>query len=273
MTAAAFLAAGLLGSAVLTLLPDPGRSLRRLGETGDDGLRQPAHSWRGLHILGAVVGLIALIRWSLSDLGMTAFALLTGGLVVAAGCQRLLARWRARRLRSARQHAAIELCDALAAELRAGLPAVRAIEHAFEVWPEWSSVVAAARLGGDVAQAMRACATHPGAEGLRATAAAWDVASRSGVALADVLDRVANGLRSDAEARAEVTAALGPPRATAKLLAALPLFGLGLGVSMGAHPVAFLLGSGIGITCLGGGVMLAFLGVLWVEHLADAAEV
>ncbi|MEP6665179.1 MAG: type II secretion system F family protein [Nocardioidaceae bacterium] len=271
MTATAGLAAGLLGSAWLVALPARDRSLRRLRQ--NDAVAAGGRWIRRVNVMGAVIGLIVLIPWSLSDLGLTSWLVVAGGFAIAAVGQRVLGRWQARRLRVERQHAVIEVCDALAAEMRAGLPAVRAIERAFDTWPEWSPVVSSARLGGDVAEILRGCAERPGSEGLRAVAAAWEVAGRSGAGLADVLDRVAAGLRSDDEARAEVTAALGPPRATAKLLAALPVFGLGLGVSMGAHPVAFLLVSKVGLVCLAAGVILALLGVLWVEHLADAAEV
>lgn len=139
--------------------------------------------------------------------------------------------------------------------------------------PELGPVVAAAELGGDIAEALRSCAGLPGAEGLRAVAAAWDVAGTSGTALAGVLDRMAKGLRDDDDARAEVLAALGPPRATARLLAVLPLFGLGLGASIGADPVEFLTGTSWGLGCLFGGAGLALLGLWWVEQLATAAEV
>ena len=71
----------------------------------------------------------------------------------------------------------------------------------------------------------RARRTRPGAEGLRLVAASWHVSGRSGAGLAAVLDRVGAALREDEEAHAEVTAALGLPRATAKLLAGLPLVG------------------------------------------------
>ena len=43
-----------------------------------------------------------------------------------------------------------------------------------------------------------------------------------------------------------MAASLAPARATAKLLACLPVFGLALGMSMGARPLDFLLGSGLG---------------------------
>jgi tight adherence protein B len=138
---------------------------------------------------------------------------------------------------------------------------------------ELAPVAHVASLGGDVGEAFRACAQAPGADGLRAVAAAWDVAEQTGAALAEVLDRVATGLRAEDEGRAEVEAALEPPRATAKLLAVLPILGLGLGTSIDAHPVGFLVGTSIGWGCLCAGTALALLGVLWVEHLASGAEV
>jgi tight adherence protein B len=103
-------------------------------------------------------------------------------------------------------------------------------------------------------------------------AAAWEVTTRSGGTLSDVLDRVGAGLRDEEEARAELSSHLAPARATAKLLAALPVFGLALGTSMGAHPLDVLLGSGLGLGCLAVGMGLAGLGVVWVDRLARAIE-
>ncbi len=217
---------------------------------------------------------VGVISWGLlRGQGGRLVVLGTGGLAVAWAAQRLTASWRVRTAQNRGRLAVVELCDALAAELEAGLPAVTAIERACAPWPRLAEVANAARLGDDVAEALRrAAAALPGGRSLRAVAAAWDVAARSGAALAVVLARVAAGLRSDEEARAEVTAALGPPRATAKMLAVLPGFGIALGMSMGADPLSFLLGSGAGLVCLTGGTVLALAGVWWVERLASAAE-
>lgn len=215
----------------------------------------------------AVTGVVA-IGWGGARLGLAGSSTVVVLLVV----RRLRAGSRLRRTRHATQVAVIELCDGLACELKAGLPTSRALELACGADPAWRPVAAAARLGGDVAEALRAVATRPGARGLDAVAAAWEVAARSGAALADVLDRVADALRHDQEARAEVTASLAAPRATAKMLAVLPVFGLGLGASMGAQPLGFLLGSPVGLGCLSAGLVLALSGLLWVERLADAAE-
>lgn len=186
--------------------------------------------------------------------------------------RRLVDGWRGRRSRRVRQRLVIAVCDGLSAELRGGLPASTAVRRACADEADLSPVVAAALLGGDVAGAFKTCADLPGAEGLHAVAAAWEVAGSSGAALAGVLERVGHGLRSDDEARSEVRAALGPPRATAKMLAVLPLFGLALGGSIGADPVHFLLATPWGLGCLACGVVLALLGVWWVDRLASAAE-
>lgn len=266
MTTGVLGAAFLLGASVLLWGPSGSMSLGRLGlRVTEPGRRGPA--------AGPTVGLSVLVLVASGQAGPRVWLVLGGAAAVAVTVRRLVRSWRLRRARRATQRAVIELCDALAAELRAGLPAVRAIEGACGAPSRWAALIAAARLGGDVATALRGLARSPGGEGLFAIAAAWDVAGQSGAALSTVLDRVAEALRSDEEARAEVIAALGPPRATAKMLAVLPVFGLGLGVSMGAQPVTFLLGSEVGLGCLTAGVVLALAGVLWVERLADTAEV
>jgi tight adherence protein B len=243
-------------------------------KTAVAALSEPADRASGRSWRIASMALVVVLVWSLRAQGPRILVLACGASAVGWVGQRLLADWRLRQSKARSRAAVVEFCDALAAELEAGLPAVTAVERACASWPELSSVVSSARLGDDVATALRSCAaTTPGAEGLRSVAAAWDVAARSGAALALVLARVAAGLRSDEEARAEVTAALGPPRATAKLLAVLPLFGIALGASMGVDPVGFLLQSTAGVLCLATGTALALTGLWWVERLATAIEV
>jgi tight adherence protein B len=230
----------------------------------------PARHRPGRALVLAVVVIAALC--CLAGAGPWLWAPLGGASAVAVVTTRLLRDARSRRERGERQHAVIELCDALSAELRAGLSAEQAAERSLLHRAEWGAIVSTARLSGDVSEALRRAAQRPGAEGLRAVAAGWQVAGRSGAGLASVLERVAAGLRADDEARAEVTASLGPPRATAKMLAVLPLFGLALGTSMGAQPLTFLLHTGVGLGCLFVGVGLATAGVVWVERLASSAE-
>ena len=92
----------------------------------------------------------------------------------------------------------------------------------------------------------------------------------SGAGLAAALERVVAGARADEEVRREVEAALAAPRATAKVLAVLPLFGIALGTALGADPVGWLLGSPVGWAVLTAGLGLAVGGVGWTRRIADA---
>jgi tight adherence protein B len=164
-----------------------------------------------------------------------------------------------------------EACEVMATELRAGREPVAALEAAAGTFPALAPVVATSRMGGDVPTSLRSIQL-PGAEGLARLASAWTVAAASGAGLADVLDRVSAGLRDDEDLRAEVAAQLAAPRASARLLAALPLLGLTLGVGAGADPIRFLVGNPYGLLCLALGVALAVTGLAWVDRLSRNAE-
>lgn len=265
-------AAVLMFCSVWMLVPAGGDSVRRMrGATSSAGSRHDAGPARWTRYAAGALAASVIVR--VVGPGARLVVVATASAVAAVFLRRLLALWRLRIARRARQRRVIALCDALSAELRGGLPATTAVRRSCDGDAELAPVLAAAELGGDVASAMRLCAEAPGAEGMRALAAAWDVAGSSGAALAAVLERLAQSLRSDDDARAEVEATLGPPRATAKMLAVLPLFGLGLGASIGAHPVGFLLGTPWGLACLAAGALLSLVGLWWVERLASAAEV
>jgi tight adherence protein B len=69
-----------------------------------------------------------------------------------------------------------------------------------------------------------------------------------------------------------VSAELAAPRSTGKLMAALPLVGVGLGYLLGGRPLEWLVAGPPGWACLLLGLLLAAAGVLWIERLArDAA--
>ena len=182
------------------------------------------------------------------------------------------------RARQARQRAAstkratvIEACDILAADLTAGRPPADALEGAATICPDLQVAAAAAKLGGDVATALTLAAESPGAEGLKALSAAWRVAEESGAAFALITERLADSLRADEAIRRQITANLAGTRATARLLAALPLFGTALGYAIGAHPLAFLLTSPPGYLCLLIGLLLTALGLHWTTTLTTRA--
>ncbi|HET7328669.1 MAG TPA: type II secretion system F family protein [Nocardioidaceae bacterium] len=232
-----------------------------------------ARSWlpRRRALRGDAVGVLAALAVVLVfgiDLLVVAA---TSALVVGAALRLVDSRHR-RQQAQARRRQVVEVCDALGAELRAGQPNVRALRRVADEQPLVEQVARAAALGGDVPVALHAVADRPGADGLRMIAAAWRVADCSGAGLALVLDRIAAALRAEQAASVEVAASLGPPRATAQMLAVLPVFGLLLGVGLGGDPVGFLLQTWAGNLCLAAGSALAAAGLWWVERLASAVE-
>jgi tight adherence protein B len=201
---------------------------------------------------------------------------LAAGAVAAPVVRSRLRRRDHGRAQAQRAEAVVELCVAVAGELRAGRQPDRALLSAGgmalrELGDLGAGVLAAARFGGDVPHALREAARRPGAEGLRGVAACWQVAVEGGAGLASGLDRVADALRAERDQREELAAQLAGPRSTAVVLALLPLFGLLLGTAMGAAPVRVLLHSTGGLVCLVTGVLLEWAGVAWVARLVRTA--
>jgi len=165
----------------------------------------------------------------------------------------------------------IELCDAMAAELSAG----RTPDEAFTA----AAAVLDPHVSRELLHTSRPppehldkLATRPGAEGLRLLAACWRIGAERGGTLATVLDGLAGALRDEEAQRQDVSVQLAGPRATARLLAALPLLGLAMAAALGAHPVPFLCGTLPGLACLITGMALNLLGLHWTRALAKSAE-
>jgi tight adherence protein B len=98
------------------------------------------------------------------------------------------------------------------------------------------------------------------------------VSQHAGAGLADGCERIADWLRDDEALRREVGAQLAGARASARLLAVLPVLGILLGSSMGADPLHVLLRTPYGLVCLALGAALASLGLWWTERLARSVE-
>jgi tight adherence protein B len=213
-----------------------------------------------------------------------------GGLAAAMVSGTAVARRRAGRDRRSAATAATGLSDALGvlvAELRVGAHPGDAITAAADIHSDGSSdvlsngsadivralsaVAAAARLGGDVPAVLRNAGPAPLRAWLGRLADAWSLADRYGIPLADLLDAV----RSDTEHRvrfaAEVQARLAGPRATAAVLAGLPLLGLALGQAVGAAPWHVLCETVVGQVLLVIGTAAACVGVLWSARLVSGA--
>ncbi|MFI0486469.1 type II secretion system F family protein [Actinomadura sp. 9N215] len=170
-----------------------------------------------------------------------------------------------------RRASVIELCDAMAAELAAGRTPDEAFTAATTVLdPHIAKEFVG--LPDPPSDHLAELADRPGAEGLRLLAACWRVGAERGGTLATVLDGLATALRDEESQRQDVSVQLAGPRATARLLAALPLLGLAMAAAMGAHPLPFLLGTLPGLVCLITGVSLNLTGLFWTRYLAKSAE-
>jgi tight adherence protein B len=193
--------------------------------------------------------------------------------VSAAGGALLLQRRRAARCRTQSMSDQVQrFCEELAAELSAGLPVGTALDGVANRWPELGVIAAAARLGGSVPDALHELATRPGAGDLRLVAAAWHVAQRGGAGLAAALESVAGALTERQRTRRLVASELASARATARLMAGLPLLTLAMGSGADGAPVAFLLTTTPGLICLATGCLLALAGLWWIEAIATSIE-
>lgn len=183
-----------------------------------------------------------------------------------------LPRFGRRRETAADQAAVLDVCDLLAAELAAGRPPGAALSAASERWPPLIAAGEAVRLGADVPEALRRLARERrGAADLRWVAGAWQVAQHSGHGLAAALQRTAGGLRARRRTRRLINSELASARATARLVACLPLAVLLMGSGAGSDPWSFLLATPVGWICLACGLALIALGLWWIERLADGA--
>jgi tight adherence protein B len=181
--------------------------------------------------------------------------------------------WRSQRRRRAgacRKEVA-QACSMLAGQVRIGQPPLIALRSAAEDCAVLRQAVATADLGGDVIACWHAQSTHPGQSGLDDLARAWQLSVATGSGMGEALDDVAEGLAADESLALVVDSEAAGPRASGKVMAALPLIGVGLGYLIGGDPVAFLINTSAGWACLTAGAALAALGVLWMERVADRA--
>lgn len=187
-------------------------------------------------------------------------------------------RWRRSKERAATRAAVVELAEGLASELAAGQPVRTALARAGGEVGEpvlaaaLAPVVRTAALGGDVPTALAAASRHPDLRPLGWLGAAWQVGEQQGAGLAVAVERVAAAGRAEAEHRLRVASAMAAPRATARLLAMLPLAGVVLGGLLGARPLDVLIGSPVGWGCLAAGAALEVAGLAWMSRIVATAS-
>ncbi|MFF4870054.1 type II secretion system F family protein [Streptomyces sp. NPDC000961] len=215
-----------------------------------------------------VAGVIAL-------LGESPLPLVAGALAVPLVGRRLRAAGR-RREREARAERVVALCGAAVGELRSGRQPAQALSFAARetgaLGDEEARVLAAARFGGDVPEALRRASRQDGADGLAGMAACWQVAVDGGAGLAAGLDRLEASLRGHHEQRERLRAELAGAWATVTVLALLPAAGLALGAALGADPLRVLLHTPAGLGCLAVGGALEAAGLWWAARIVRGGE-
>jgi tight adherence protein B len=201
-----------------------------------------------------------------------------GGVAGAAAAEvvrRRRARARERQRATASANELAEAVSRIVEELRSGAHPAAALDGARADGPlaaeALAPAAAAARLGDDVPAALRRGAGDRAdlvAAELRRLAGAWSLADRHGAPLADLLSGTLADLRWRLAFEARVRARLAGPRATAGVLTALPVLGLGLGHLLGADPLGVLRGGLLGqaLLIVGSGLLLA--GLVWSDRIA-----
>jgi tight adherence protein B len=163
--------------------------------------------------------------------------------------------------------------EVLIGELRVGSHpsrafAVAAAESGGPVGLSLQQVAARSRLGADVAAGLIAAERDSAvpAYWLR-LAVFWELAAQRGLAMSVLMQAAHHDIVDRQRFTERIRAALAGARATAVILAALPALGVILGQFIGAHPVRFLLGGGLGGVLLVIGVALIAAGLAWADRI------
>lgn len=170
----------------------------------------------------------------------------------------------------AQRDAVVALCSALRAELEAGLQPRAAFVSA--VWSrselrDLAEIVSRPGAEAELPAILAAHAALPGRRALRSLSACWYATERHGLALAQAVAGIEEGLKAEQARLRAIEVELAGIRATILLLAALPLFGLALGLALGADPLGTLLHQPAGRIGLALGTGLDLAGLLWTDRL------
>jgi tight adherence protein B len=252
-----------LSAAVLVLPSSPRRRLAR-GSRG----RNPFPPWTaGCLAAGALAISVVLLP------SATVFAS-----VVFAGTMSL--RYRRRRRSGRGIHESQELgtaIDVLVGELRVGAHpatafAVAAEETSGPVSVACRAVAARARLGADVTAGLRGVAkTSVLPSQWDRLAVCWQLAADHGLAMSTLMRAAQRDIAERQRFSGQVRSGMAGARATAAILAGLPVLSVLMGQLIGARPVAFLLGGQLGGVLLVVGLTLVCGGLLWSDHITDRA--
>lgn len=200
-------------------------------------------------------------------------------LIVVLICGAVYTAWRRRRRtevrRRAEARAMASALEVLIGELTVGAHPVRAFAVAAAESPgavglALDRVAARARLGADVTAGLLGAEQDSAVPAYwRRLAACWELAAQRGLAMSVLMRAAHQDIVERQRFTDRIRAALAGARATAAILAGLPLGGVVLGQLIGAHPVRFLLGGGFGGVLLVVGVALIAVGLAWADRIIE----
>ena len=162
---------------------------------------------------------------------------------------------------------AIKACSIIAGQLDIGEIPAQALVVAAGDLPLLAPAAGAVQMGGSVTDELKRLAQQPGCAGLGQISRGWALCERTGMPLGPVVRQVAGALRQSQDVRDQRQAELASSRSTSRLLAALPVVGIGMGFLVNANPLAYLTGNTAGHLCLIGAATLACAGLIWTEAL------
>lgn len=255
-------------AAAMLLGPSPRRRIAPSGRPLPGAVAARVGRWS---CIGAVAGAAVLVA-----LVLPRSAWLAGVVLVTTAIVRR--RRGLRRRRAVAESRALETAlDALAGELRAGAHPVRAFALAAAesnhpaVAAGLGGVAARARLGADVATGLReaaVCSALPSQ--WDRLAAYWELGGQHGLAIATLMHAAQRDITARQRFSARAEAGMAGARASATVLACLPVLGVLLGQLIGAQPVVFLLGGTGGVLALIG-IGLVCVGLLWSDRITAQA--
>ncbi|GAB3317222.1 hypothetical protein GCM10027451_34900 [Geodermatophilus aquaeductus] len=261
---------GALLAGALALLAWPGGAARRrerlrrlVGRSRGTAVRSVAGAPAAWPLLAGAAGLAA---GALA--GPPLVAVLAAA--VSVGAARTVLRQSDRRRDEQVLDVLADALAALAAELRSGRPLAAATASAVAVVPD-------ADAARGLARALRAPDALPAGgsseleRALERLAAAVRLSNRTGCSLAAVAGAVEDDLRARRRQREELGSVTAGPRASAALLAGLPLLALAMGGGIGARPWTVLTTTPVGQVLLVAGVALEATGLAWSAWLVRRA--
>jgi len=245
----------------------------------------------GHHALGALVAELGLpldpaataatVRWATVAISALAFAAAgpLGGVaaLAAVSLSPRLARPVLARRRADRRDAQLpELLERLASSIRAGSTPAAAFVATAQTAPDplardLARVATEVDHGAALAAALARWGARAASPQVSLTANALGLAAECGGEVARSVDRVAATLRERRERRGEVRALATQARASAAVLAMLPLGFTALVASIDPAVLTVLVASPLGLLCLTVGLLLEALGAVWMSRIVRSA--